>query len=139
MFISGVMASFLAATGAVTVTEGSVTIFSGTKNGNNMTLAYQAKTDYYEKLTIQIFNSEMKPMYENMGMSISNASVSQTSNDNGLKITKISFNNTMSRNTMKQTMYLTNVGNKTYFVTVTEGVSDPALVTNIFNSLTALK
>ena len=117
------------------ITNGSSTIFKGTKNGNNITLVYEDKTDYYEKLTVQKFNSEMKPMYANMGMSVSNASVSQTSNGTGLKITKIAFNNAMSGTTIKQTQFITTVGNKTYTITVSEFVSDSTLVNNVFNSI----
>lgn len=122
-------------------TEGSVTLMQDKSNGNNITIAYETKTDYYDNMTVAQFNSELKPAYEAMGMSISNADVKHQTNQNGIKITKLSYTATVSVSgtSVKQTALIFTVSNRTYSVNVTETVSKPELVTNVFNSLTALK
>lgn len=118
--------------------NGSVVTLSKS-NGNNITVVYEDKTDYYEKMTTAIFKTDLKPVYESMGMTISGEKVEQTSNGNGIKITKTSYSAIMNGVSMNQTAYVTTIGNRTYSVTVTEVTPDTALVNNVFNSLTALK
>ena len=118
--------------------NGSVVTLSKS-NGNNITVVYEDKTDYYEKMTTAIFRSDLKPVYESMGMTISGEKVEQTTNNSGTKITKVSYTAIVNGVSMNQTAYITTIGNRTYTVTVTEVTPDTALANNVFNSLTALK
>ena len=120
-------------------TEGSVTLMQDKSNGDNITIAYETKTDYYDDMTVAQFNSELKPVYEAMGMSISNADVKHQTNQNGIKITKLSYTATVAGTSIKQTALIFTVSDRTYSVNVTETISKPELVTNVFNSITALK
>ena len=121
-------------------TDGSVVILTDNGgSGNNVTVAYEAKTDIYEKMTLESFNRDFKPAFEAMGMSISNAAVSQTKNSAGVEITKVTYNATMSGVSMKQTLAVLSVDEYTYTVTVTEVKSDATLVDNVLNTIWKLK
>lgn len=121
-----------------TITDGSAVILVNPSGvGNNITVAYEAKNDFYGSMSVSDFETHMKPLFEQMGMVISNPSVEQTKNKNGLAITKISFSNTVSGVQMKQTMYISTSGDRTYTVTVTETTPDAVLVETVFNTLKA--
>ena len=104
-------------------------------NGNNITVAAEAKNDYYATMDVKAFNETMKPVFESMGMVISEVSVEQIKNVNALALTKIVFTNQYMNTTMKQTLFITTVGNETYTVTVTEAVADASLVEMVFTTL----
>ncbi len=120
-----------------TKTDGSTVTLTG-KNGNNITVVYEAKTDAYEKWTTESYKTDMIPIYEGMGFTIKNPKVEQTET-NGLKITKITHTATMGGKTMDQTQYVATIGDSTYTVTVTEVESDDALVQNVFDTLCKVK
>ena len=120
-------------------TEGSVTLIQDNSTGNNITVAYEAKTDYYEDLTVTKFNSELKPVYEAMGVSISGTSVKHKTNSNDVKITRLSFTTVAAGKSMKQTALIFTVADRTYSVTITEAVSNTAVINTAFDSITALR
>ena len=117
------------------VTDGSITILSDLTTGNNITVVFEAKNDYYATMNTESFNTEMKPMLESMGMSISEASVKQTQNETGLSMTVIAYTSIYLGAEMTQTQYIVNVDDLTYSVTVTEMVPDAVLVETVFNTL----
>lgn len=116
-------------------TDASVVMIQNTENANNITVAYEAKTDMYKNMTKDSFNNTIKPVYDNLGMVVSNVNVSHKTN-NGIEITVISHNTTVNNATMKQTQYILDGGSRTYTVTVTENVADSELVENVLKTLT---
>jgi hypothetical protein len=119
-------------------TDGSVTILSDKTNSNNITVAYEAKTDMYDTFTVADFNSMIKPAYDAMGMSISNVKIEHKT-VNGEKINVFSFTNVTSGRTMTQTQYIFNAGTRTYVVTVTETTRDTTLVKTVIDTIKILK
>ncbi len=113
--------------------NGSVVILTGT-NGNNITVVYEPKTDIYDNMTLESFNSMFKPAYESMGLTISNVKIQKTKT-NGLNIVQISHNTKNATATMKQTQYVTTLGDRTYTITVTEVASDAKLVSTVLETL----
>ena len=121
-----------------TKTDGStVLLINPTGVGNNITVVYEAKYNHKD-LTIDTFNEQMKPAYEAMGMTVSNATVTQKTS-NGLDVTEIHYTAKMMGVTMEQTAFITNIGDRTYTVTVTETTQDDTLVSNVFNTLDEVK
>ena len=116
-------------------TDGSTVILQNTGNGNNITVVYEAKTDYYENLTKTKFQEELKPALESIGMSISNETVTQLQNDNGMKITEIAYSVEMQGKTFKQTLLITTIGQDTYTVTLTEMKADNMTNQTLFHTL----
>jgi len=108
------------------------------ESGNNINLVSEPKTDMYDKLTLEQFNTEMKPFYEALGMSISDAVVDKKEID-GIKLTLLSYGMSVEGLSMKQTQYMFTVGELTYTITVTEMVSDAAIALNVLNSLSVKK
>jgi hypothetical protein len=106
-------------------------------NGNNITVSWEAKSDLYENMTLDTFNTTLKPVYEAMGITVSNVKI-EKKETNGLKVLQISHNTTNNSVSMKQTQYTVAQGDKNYTVTVTEVVSDVELVTTVFNTLQAV-
>lgn len=102
--------------------------------GNNITVVYEAKTDVYEKMTVESFNTDMKPAYEAMGMTVSNVSITNQET-NGLDVVELSYTAKMMGVSMEQTAFITTIGDRTYTVTVTETTQDDTLVSNVFNTL----
>ena len=116
-----------------TVQEGSVVVIKS-KTGNNITLAYEPKTDMYDDMTVSTFNTTLKPMLENAGMSVSEVSVEHKTT-NGLDVVEISYKAKMSGQTMDQTLFVVTVGERTYSISVTEVTADSELVQNVFNTI----
>ena len=116
-------------------TDGSTVILQNTGNGNNITVVYEAKTDYYEALTKTKFQNELKPALESIGMSISDETVTQTENDNGMKITEIAYLAVSQGRTLKQPLLITTVGQYTYTVTLTEMQTDDTVNQILFDTL----
>jgi hypothetical protein len=119
-------------------TDGSIVILSDKTNSNNITVAYEAKTDMYDTFTVADFNSMIKPAYEAMGMSVSNVKIEHKT-VNGEKINVFSFTNVTSGRTMTQTQYIFNAGTRTYVVTVTETTRDTTLVKTVIDTIKILK
>lgn len=110
--------------------------------GNNITVVYEAKNDFYSTMDVEDFNTSMKPALETVGATITDTVVTQTKNDLSVSITKVSYNATAANGvSMAQTMYITTVGNRTYVITVTVTDSDSAanLVENVFDTLNVVK
>ena len=104
--------------------------------GNNITVAYESKTNAYDNLTVESFNSTMKPAYESMGMSVSNVSISKGTTNN-VDYVKLSYNARMSGVSMKQTAIITTIGNRTFSITITEVNSDAKLISTVIDTLYA--
>ena len=117
------------------VSDGSVVVISSENGGNNITVAYEDKSDFYDDLTADEFMSTMGPQFSALGQNISNVKVAHPTNEVGVKLTKISLNNTVSGINMKQTMYVISSGSLNYIVTVTEVQADTKLVNAVFNTL----
>ena len=117
------------------VSNGSVVVISSENGGNNITVAYEGKSDFYDDLTADEFMSTMGPQFSALGQNISNVKVAHPTNEVGVKLTKISLNNTVSGINMKQTMYVISSGSLNYIVTVTEVQADTKLVNAVFNTL----
>ncbi len=114
---------------------GAVILVNETGVGNNITVVYEPKTDFYATMDEASFNEQMRPSIEAMGMTVTSVSVEQTKNANGVKITKIAYTSEYEAVQMKQTLFITEVGDQTYSVTVTEATPDAVLVENVFNTL----
>lgn len=106
--------------------------------GNNITVAYEAKTDMYDNFTVADFNSMMKPAYEAMGMAVKNPTVAHKE-VGGEKVNVISYTAAVNGTSIKQTQYIVNAGMRTYIITVTETTADAALVRNVFETIKVLK
>ncbi|MBQ7293338.1 MAG: hypothetical protein IJW79_06325 [Clostridia bacterium] len=119
-----------------TVTEGSVVVIvNPTGIGNNITVAYSAASDVYEKMDLNSFNELLAPQLIASGLPVNNPTVEQLENAAGVKITKIHYDTNVSGIDMAQTMYALNANSKSYVVTVTETEADPVLVQTVFETL----
>ena len=116
-------------------TDGSTVLLQKAGERNNISVVYEAKTDYYEKMTTSTFVSELKPVYATMGMTLSNESVTQVENEWGTKITKVTYTAKVQSSTMKQTQLVTTIGERTYTVTFTEVQTDANGVQTLFDTL----
>ena len=65
--------------------------------------------------------------------------IDYVSNDNGLNITRFIMPTKSPDFSMKETMFIVTASDRTYVITIWEIEDEPELVTNVFNSLTALK
>ena len=115
-----------------------VTLMDPNGNGNNITVVYEAKTDLYDDMTVESFNSMMKPTYEAMGMTVSNVAIEKRTT-NGLNVVQLSYDAKVAGQSLSQTVFITTIGDSTYSITVTEMTPDAELVDNVFNTLYALK
>jgi len=105
---------------------------------NNITVVSEDATDIYNDMTTESFEEEYAPIYEMLGMPLTNVKVSHKTT-NGLDVVVISYDAELSGVIMKQTQYVTTVGEYTYTISITEGVADPALAENVFNTLKEVK
>ncbi len=117
-------------------TDASVTmLINPTGVGNNITVAYEAKSDIYKTMTVDSFNTTLKPSMDAVGMNVTGVSVEQKTNALGNSIPTISYTASMSGVSIKQTLFVIDSGDKNYIVTVTETNADRQLVDNVFNTL----
>lgn len=120
----------------MTKQEGSTVIIVNTTNGNNITVVYEPKTNFYETINNEQYYNAMKPIADAAGSILKSPSVEQIkANANGISLTKMSHTLLTSGVSVKQTIFATTVGDKTYSVTVTEMVADETLVNTVLNSL----
>lgn len=117
--------------------DGSVVILQDAATRNNITVVSESKNAFYDTMTIQDFETQMKPAYEAMGMTVDNVKLERKENAQGLKVLVMSFDNTTQGVSMKQTQYVTTIGAYSYTVTVTEVTADAELVQTVFDTLTA--
>ena len=119
-----------------TKTAGSVDIITNESGiGNNITVSYEQYSDTYKKMTVEDFNTMLKPYLEAAGMTVANVAVTQLKNGNEINVTKIVYTATANGVSMGQTLFVVAVGELNYIVTVTETEADAALVNNVFNTL----
>lgn len=112
--------------GTVLLTDGS---------GNNITVAAEAKTDYYQTMTLDDFKKDIEPSLTELGMTVSGVSIEQTENANGVSLTVIKYDLSFMGISMGQTLYVTSVGSDTYAVTVTEVTENTGLPETVFDTL----
>ena len=116
--------------------DGSTVLLIDSTTGNNITVVYENKTDYYDKMTLEKYEEEMIPQFEAMGMTITNPSLEHLNNPTtGAAITKVTHRAVYSGASMKQTMLVLTAGQKTYTVTVTEVVGDGNMLNAVINTL----
>ncbi|MBE6531318.1 MAG: hypothetical protein E7679_04425 [Ruminococcaceae bacterium] len=115
-----------------------MSILQNPQNMNNITVVSEDATDIYNDMTTESFEEEYAPIYEMLGMPLTNVKVSHKTT-NGLDVVVISYDAELSGVIMKQTQYVTTVGEYTYTISITEGVADPALAENVFNTLKEVK
>lgn len=122
-----------------TVQDGSITILSDAATGNNITVVYEAKTDLYEGMTEDMFNTMLKPTLEAAGMAVSGVQINKVTANN-LSVVKITYNAAIAGMvSMQQTLYIATIGESTYTVTVTEVAKDATLVATVQDTLYGLK
>ena len=121
-----------------TTTSSSVAMLQNTENTNNITIAYEAATDLYSNLTAEAFIADLQPSLESVGMQVSDVSVTQLIRGD-TDMTEIRFNVVLMDVSMTQTLYALTVSDRTYIVTTTEVVSEPAIAENIYASLRAVE
>lgn len=125
---------------AFSKTEDAMDVLSDLTNDNNITVVYEEKTDIYEKMDNDEYESRFKPILETLGMTITKYNVEQLAqNASGVPLTKVTHTTSVEGIVMDQTMLILTVGDKTYTVTVTEVVSDNKLVSTVIDSLIPLK
>lgn len=117
------------------VNDSSIVLISSENGGNNITVAYEDKTDFYDDLTAEEFMSVLAPQFSLLGQSVSNVKVEHPTNEVGVKLTKISLKNTASGVTVNQTLYVIASGARNYCITVTEVTTDTKLVNTVLNTL----
>lgn len=121
--------------------EGSVTLLVPANGGNNITVAYEPKTELYKNMTLASFETIFKPALQSMGVNPVDPSVEQVVNNKGVPMTRISYKTVQSGVEMTQTLLILTVGERTYSITVTVValMPDEALVNNVFQSMLPLK
>lgn len=117
--------------------DGSVVILQDPSTRNNITVVSESKNAFYDTMTLEDFETQMKPAYEAMGMTVDNVKLERKETARGLKVLVMSFDNTTQGVSMKQTQYVTTIGAYSYTVTVTEVTPDAELVQTVFDTLTA--
>ena len=116
-----------------------ITVLLDAATGNNITLAYEPKSDLYKTMDLEKFNNTFVPIWKQQGMNVSNVQITNSiENSLGYEISKFTFNATQSGQNMKQEMYIIPSGSYNYVVNVTQGVGKEVkgLTETVFNSLT---
>ena len=118
-----------------------IPVFLEAATGNNITVAYEPKSDVYSTMDLDGYNTILKPTFQAQGMTVSNVKISQVKNSAGFEITKIEHKAVMSGQTMNQVLFVIPAGNYNYVVSITQGVGKETsgLVNSVFESLTARK
>lgn len=121
--------------------EGSVVLLMPAGGGNNITVAYEPKTDFYRNMTLAQFETIFRPALESMGVHPQNPSVEQTVNEKYIPVTRISYTTVQSGVEMTQTILIFDSRERTYSITVTvvARTPDDELVENVFDTLTLVK
>ena len=107
-------------------------------SGNNITVVSEPKSDVYEKMTVESFNSTLKPILEAAGMTVSNVSIAKKTS-NGLNVVEISYKAEMLGVKVNQTVYVVAAGQKNWAITITEVKPDANLITTVFETLQTAK
>lgn len=116
--------------------DGSVVILTDeTGMGNNITVAHEPVSELYTAMTVETFDTTLRPVYEAMGFSVSDVAVEQLVNESGIAVTKISHTTVMNGGSMFQTMFIRAAGDQNYIVTVTEVTEAPEIAETIFATL----
>ena len=114
--------------------DGSITILIDEITSDNITVVYESKTDMYDDMTLGKFNELILPVYEAMGTKVKNVQFYEGST-NGLDVIKITYDASAYGVSMYQTIYIVDIGERTYTVTVTEMQKNSELSQVVFNTL----
>ncbi len=119
-----------------TKTDGSVVILMNESGaGNNITVAYEPKTDMYVNMTTETFGDTLGQILTTGGITPVGATVEQITNANGVKITKIHYTAEVSGVSMAQTIAIFPVADNNYVVTITELSEDASFVATVIDSI----
>jgi hypothetical protein len=114
-------------------------ILDGT-TGNNITAVGEVYSNIYKDMTVESFNSLIKPSLDSQGLSVSGVKISQVKNARNTELTKISYTVKNAAGTsMKQTIYVVASGDLNYAINVTEVKSVSGLLDTVFNSIVSKK
>ncbi len=114
-------------------------LFQNASTGSSFNIVSEAKTNAYDNMTVDSFNSTFKPVYEAMGMAVSNPKVDYKTID-GVKVLFLSFDVEMSGVSMKMAQFVFSLENSTYSITVSEVKgSDAGVINAMFGSLAFTK
>ena len=118
-------------------TDASMVMLIDNATGNNITVAYESKSDEYENMTQAEAEEGIEMVAAAMSATASNVVLSKQTNQNGLSLVIITYDlNMISYNvTMKQTLIATNYGGRTYLITVTEVAKDLDLLPTVLSTL----
>lgn len=114
-------------------------MFQDLLTGNNVSFAVEVKSDLYKTMTVETFNSMIKPSLDAQNMSVSNVKIEQVKNKLGFEITKISYSATGKGVTVKQVIFVIPSGSYNYAIYVTEAKKVDGLLDTVFESLVAKK
>ena len=121
------------------VQEGGVTILSDASGeGNNITVVSGEDDGTYQDMTMEKFNTTVKPAYEVMGMAVSDVSL-ETVTTNGLSVLKIAYTVSAAEVSLGQTQYIVMAEGKMHAITVTESTPDEKLVNTVLETLRLVK
>ncbi len=116
-----------------------VTFSESNLGGSNIIVTYMPKSEIFETLTLESFETTIKPELEDAQMTLSDIKIEHRSKGSQ-KITVVSYKATMMQVvSMTQTMIVTNSGDKTCQIVVTEMKPVEGLVNNVYNTLKTLK
>lgn len=119
--------------------SGSVTILADASGaGNNITVVYGDDDGTYDNMTMDKFNTTIKPAYEALGLAISDVSL-ETVKTNGLSVLSISYTASASGTSMSQTQYVVTIEGKLYAITITQATPDAKLVSTVLDTLCLTK
>ena len=107
--------------------------------GNNISVVYESNTGIYENMTKESYTETYTALYEAMGLSVEINEFETLTNTNGLSIIKISQTTVTMGIEMAQTQYITDIGDLTYIITISETTPDAELVQNVFDTLNLVK
>ena len=108
-------------------------------SGNNIIVYTHEKTDFFKMIdNVEKFDELMRPEYEASGFVINEVTV-ESGITNGLEYVIFSFDAVQSDNSFIESQIITNAGNYTYMITITEVVSNPAMIDTIISTLSPAK
>ena len=88
-------------------------------SGDNFNVVSEEKTDIYDNMTLESFNTEYIPVYESIGMVVTNAKLEHKTVE-GIKVLYLTFDVSVESVNMNMGQCSFTVGDKTYTVTVTQ-------------------
>lgn len=122
-----------------TKTDGSVVLLQSADGMQNITVAYEPVSELYATMTVESFNTLLKPSFEAAGMTVEGVTVEQQKNTAGVDVTVINYNAEMGGASFEQTLYVVACGSTNQVVTITEVAQNDELCSAVFETLASLK